>query len=46
VNQGTCPNSLLFRYLHLKLTFEFIEELASASIIMVGYGRREGFFTS
>jgi hypothetical protein len=27
VSQGTCPNSLLFRCFHLKLTFESIKEL-------------------
>jgi hypothetical protein len=31
-NQGACPHSLLFYYFLLKLTFEFIKELGSASI--------------
>jgi len=30
VNQGTCPNFLLFCCFHLKLTFEFLEEVGSA----------------
>jgi hypothetical protein len=31
VSQGVCPNSLLFRCFHLRLTFESIKELGSAS---------------
>jgi len=32
-SQGTCPNSLLFRCFHFILTFEFIKELGSASVL-------------
>ncbi len=31
-NHGTCPRSLLFRCFHLKLRFESIKELGSASL--------------
>jgi hypothetical protein len=31
VSHGACLNSLFFRYFHLKLTFESIKELGSAS---------------
>jgi hypothetical protein len=34
-NQGTCPNFLLFRYFHLRFTFEFIEEVGGASLGVV-----------
>jgi hypothetical protein len=30
-NQGTCPDSLLFRCFQFGLTFEFIKKLGSAS---------------
>ncbi len=30
-----CPNSLLFRYFHLRFTFEFIKELGSASVHLI-----------
>ncbi len=30
-SQKTCPNSFLFHYFHLRLTFESIKELGSAS---------------
>jgi hypothetical protein len=33
-NQETCPNFLLFHYFHLRLTFESIKELGSASQVM------------
>ncbi len=32
LSQGTCPDSLLFRCFHFKLTFDFIKELGSPSI--------------
>jgi hypothetical protein len=40
-SKGACPYSLLFRCFHLKLTFESIKELGSASsttiaIIIIG----------
>ncbi len=33
-SEGVCPNSLLFRYFHLRLTFESIEELGSMSLVL------------
>ncbi len=35
VSQGTCPDSLFIRCCHFKLVFESINELGSASLIMV-----------
>jgi hypothetical protein len=33
-NQGACINSLLFRYFHLKFTFESIKVIRGASPLM------------
>jgi hypothetical protein len=31
-SQGTCPNSLLFHYFHLRFTFESIKKIGSVPI--------------
>jgi hypothetical protein len=35
-SQGTCPDSLLFRYFQFGLTFESIKELGGVSFYMEG----------
>jgi hypothetical protein len=34
MSQGVCPNFLLFCYFHLRLTFEFIKDIGSASLLL------------
>ncbi len=43
MSQGTCPNSLLFHYFHLRLAFKSIKEVGNASNMLDRFNKAKYF---